>query len=419
MNLAEKKAERAKLVAQMRAINDAAEKEKRSFTAEETESYNKLEADVDKRGEEIKAEEDRLARAAKLKALEGEGRTDPNPGPAAKPEPAAKPDKRTEPRATEEYRDIFRAYLEGGFMAAKQAAAQRADTLQVGLFTKGGALVGPEQFVAELIKGVDNAVFVRQHATKYQIASAVSLGAPSLDTDIADADWTAELLTGSQGDITVGKRELRPHPLAKRVKISKSLSRVSAIPVDALVRERLTYKFGVTQEQAFLTGSGAQQPLGIFTASADGVPTSQDVSTDNTATELTADGLIEAKHAMKAAHWRTARWLFGRVGLKKIRKLKDSNSQYLWQPGLAGGLVDSILDLPYDISEYCPSTFTTGLYVGALCNWPFYWVVDALDMTVQYLDQLYAETNQDGYIGRAEVDGAPVLAEAFIRVTLA
>lgn len=420
MNLAEKRAERAKLVSQMREINDAAEEAKRSFTADETEKYSKLEADVDKLGDEIRAEDERLARAAKLKALDDETRAgESKPKPAAKPVPAADPETRTDPRATEEYRDIFEAYLRGGMPAAKMAAAERADTLQVGLFAKGGALVGPEQFVADLISGVDDAVFVRQYATKHKIASAASLGVPTLDADIDDAEWTAELATGNQGDITVGKRELRPHPLAKRVKISKTLSRLAAIPIASLVLERLQYKFGVTEEQGFLTGSGSQQPLGIFVASDNGVPTSQDVSTDNTATELTADGLIEAKHGMKAAHWRMARWLWGRVGLKKIRKLKDGEGQYLWQPGLAGGLGDRILDLPYDVSEYCPSTFTADQYVGALCNWSYYWIVDALDMTVQYLDQLYAESNQDGYIGRAELDGMPVLAEAFIRVKLA
>ena len=155
-------------------------------------------------------------------------------------------------------------------------------------------------------------------------------------------------------------------------------------------------------------------------ASADGVPTSRDVSTDNTATAVTADGLIEAKHAMKAQYWRDARWCVSRSLLKMIRKLKDGNGQYLWQPGIGSGTApNSILDLPYDVSEHVPATFTTGQYVGALANWNFYWIVDALDWTVQYLDQLYAESNVDGYIARAESDGKPVLAEAFVRVKLA
>jgi HK97 family phage major capsid protein len=208
--------------------------------------------------------------------------------------------------------------------------------------------------------------------------------------------------------------------MAKNVKISKTLNRISSIPIDQLVGQRLGYKVAVTREKAFLTGDGNQKPLGIFTASANGVPTSRDVSTDNTATAMTADGLIEAKHFLKAQYWNGARWVFHRDGIKNIRKLKDGQGNYLWQPGLAGlsGQGSTILDLPYDISEFAPNTFTAGLYVGALCFWPLYWVVDALDMTVQYLDQLYAATNTDGYIARMETDGAPVLAEASVRVKL-
>ncbi len=285
-------------------------------------------------------------------------------------------------------------------------------------FTKGGALQPPVEWLAELLKNVDDATFVRQWARKFRLEKAASLGVPKLDTDIDDADWTAELATGNQGDFAFGNRELRPHPMAKSVKVSKTLPRVSAIPIDQFVRERLEYKFRVTDEKAFLTGDGVQKPLGIFTLSAQGITASRDVSTDNTATEITADGLHEAKGALKSQYLPTARWCFHRTAITKIRKLKDGNGQYLWVPGLSGGTPSMILDQPYDQSEYVPNTFTANLYVGALCSWTFYWIADALDMTIQFVDQLYAATNQDGYIARRESDGMPVLEEAFVRVKL-
>jgi HK97 family phage major capsid protein len=238
---------------------------------------------------------------------------------------------------------------------------------------------------------------------------------PTLETDVDDSDWTSELATGNQGTMAFGGRELRPHPLAKRIKVSKTLKRVSAIPMDALVRQRLEYKTAITKEKAYLLGDGAQKPLGVFVAHADGIPTSRDVSTGS-ATDFTADGLMDAKYELKQAYWPGARWAFHRQGIKRIRKLKDGQQQYIWQPGLTGGAPDTILEQPYDVSEYVPSTFTTGLYVGILANWPAgYWVVDSLDMGIEVVDQLYAEQNQDGYILRYEGDGAPVLAEAFVR----
>ena len=78
-----------------------------------------------------------------------------------------------------------------------------------------------------------------------------------------------------------------------------------------------------------------------------------------------------------------------------------------------------ILDIPVIMSEYAPNTFTTGLYAGILGDFSYYWIADALDMTIQVLTELYAESNQNGYILRSETDGMPVLEEAFVRVTLA
>jgi HK97 family phage major capsid protein len=215
-----------------------------------------------------------------------------------------------------------------------------------------------------------------------------------------------------------GRRELSPHPLAKYIKISRKLLRM--VPsVDGLVRERLGYKFAVTMENAYLNGTGNQQPLGVFVASNDGISTGRDASTGNTDTEIRFDGLIEAKYTLKAQYWPRARWMFHRDGVKMVAKLKDGNGQYLWRESVRVGEPDRILSFPVMMSEYAPSTFTTGLYVGILGDFAHYWIADALDMEMQRLVELYAATNQVGFIGRMESDGMPVLEEAFVRVKLA
>ena len=75
--------------------------------------------------------------------------------------------------------------------------------------------------------------------------------------------------------------------------------------------------------------------------------------------------------------------------------------------------------MPIFMSEYAPNTFTTGLYVGILGDFSNYWIADALNMQIQKLVELYAATNQDGFISRMESDGMPVVSEAFVRVKLA
>ena len=312
----------------------------------------------------------------------------------------------------------FRSYLMYG-----QEALYRDEfrALAAGALTEGGSFIPPQQFIADLIKAVDDSVYMMQASTVYRLQGSQTLGQPVLDADPADADWTTELATGSlDSTMATGLRELKPLPVAKRIKISRKLIANSAVPVESLVQQRLAYKFGITLEKGFLTGNGATAPLGIFTASTSGIGTGRDVSTGNTSTEITFDGLIEALYSLKEQYQKTASWMFHRLAVKMIRKLKDGEGRYLWQPSVTAGQPNTILDRPYFQSEYAPSTFTTGLYVGIVGDFKQYHIAEVTGaLEVQRLTELYAETNQIGYIGRMEADGMPVLAEAFARVKLA
>lgn len=400
--------QRANVWSQMRDLRDAAAG--RAFTAEEEQAWQRANDDIDRLGQEIDREETLERREREIDTILDD--------------PAGDPEHRDDPRGreTDEQRQLraaFVRYLRGG-TAALTADEHRA--LQAQQPDLGGYLVPPEQFVRSLLQAVDDAVFIRARATKFTLTQAESLGVPSLDSDPADAEWTTELDTGSEDtSMRFGKRQLVPHPVAKRVKISNKLMRQAAIDPEQIVRARFAYKFGVTEEKAFLTGDGNEKPLGLFTASNDGIPTSRD-TTVGTGTGagagLTADGLIDAKHELKAQYWNGARWLFYRHAMRDIRKLKDANDQYLWAPGLTGGVPNTVLELPYDVSEFVPYTVGDGEYVGLLGDLSFYWIADALDMAVQRLNELYAESNQTGFIFRRELDGMPVLAEAFVRLQL-
>ncbi len=321
-----------------------------------------------------------------------------------------------EHRSATEYRDAFNGYVRRGERRALDASSSGAN---------GGYIITPVQVAQGILQRLDDLVFIRQLATVFPLPSATSLGRVSLVTDVADADWTSELAVGSQEESAAfGKRELTPHPLAKFAKVSNKLARVSTIDIIGFLLDRLSYKFSLTEEKAFLTGDGVQKPIGIFTPSNDGVPTSRDVSTGNTATSITFEGLISAKYSLKSGYLRNARWLFGRSAITQIAKLRDDSGagvgtgQFLWQPSQQLGEPDRIHGLPVLMSEYTPAVFTTGKYVGAIADFSFYHIADALDMQVQRLNELFALTNQTGMIMRKETDGMPVLAEAFTRVKL-
>lgn len=424
---------RAKLIAQARQLAEKAQAENRSMTTEESGQFDTMMNEAD----ELKIKADRLSRltAAEENLTESRGRQTQHEqadrGHASDEKAETRTielrasvagDKRrmtiTRDRAVQTHEQAFRKFLVGG---ATVLTGDESRALQQDSGTGGGYLTAPTQWMGELIMALDNAVFMRQICRVLTpLTSADSLGQPSMDNDPADPIWTSELGTGDEDStMSFGKRELRPHPAAKRIKISKTLIRKSSVGVESLVQERLAYKFGTMLENAYLNGTGNQQPLGVFTASDNGIPTSRDVSAGNTTTEIRFDGLINAVYDMPGQYRRIGlSWIFHRDAIKQMRKLKDGEGRYIWQQSIVAGTPDTILAYPVYESEYAPNTFTTGLYVGILGNFRYYHIVDALTLTVQTLTELYALTNQNGYIGRIETDGMPVLSDGFRRVKL-
>jgi HK97 family phage major capsid protein len=395
---------RAKAIHDMREIVDRSESAgEKELTGDNLAAYERAFDEQAKLADAVKREEGLmdLERQMAADAIEGGN---------------ARQISKTESKSDLEMR-AFRTLIVGG---KDSMTPELMNALQFDSDQAGGYLSPPEQFVNDLIIAKNNMVFIRDKATVFPLNAAHSLGAPSLDTDPADAAWTAEIGSVSEdSSMDFGKRELSPTQLTKLVKVSMKLLRNSAMPAEQIVRERLAYKFGITEEKAYLTGTGASQPLGLFTASSMGISTSRDVSTGNATTSIKFDGLLEAKYSCKVQYQRNGEWIFHRDAVKQIAKLKDGDGQYIWQPAKTMSESDMLLGRPVNISEYAPNTFTTGQYVGMFGDYSNYWIAESLAMQVQRLNELYAATNQVGFIGRMELDGAPVLEEAFARVKLA
>ncbi|OFV86624.1 MAG: hypothetical protein A3J75_06270 [Acidobacteria bacterium RBG_16_68_9] len=447
------------IVAQSRVLNDKAHADNRAFTAEEQTSWTAMDT-------EITTLEADIARVDKLEARErwlGEPQK-----PAIKP--AMDPPKPEHDREAEQRSMAFARYLgapsekdlkpeersllvTGGegyrvpslssvgarrlmvdcehrarhvrAFGRDQVSPVESDArweeraLSMATGAAGSFTVPAEEFVPELIKAVDNEAAVFALGRKFFTPQAQTLGGVALDSDPADADWTTEILTGSEDStMDFARRELNAYPLAKLLKTSKKLLRASPLGMDGIIRDRLAYKVAMPIDAAACTGTGTSQPLGIFTASASGIPTSRDVAVD-TSGAIVADKLMDARYTLRAGYQAT--WVLHRLILSQIRQLKvtASSDQYAWQPGLTGGVPPTLLDFPYVLDENAPSTVSTGLYVAVLGDFRYYWWNIALAMEIQRLDELYAATNQTGYIIRAELDGMPVLADAFVRCKIA
>lgn len=398
-NVLEMRNRRAGLVAEGRAVIDAAAGEKRDLSAEERTKYDKILADGAALKESIEREEKQLALENEMRGFEGK------PGASA---PTLETPEERKSKA-------FRNFLLTGDHAEYRDLANDTGTF-------GGYLHAPEQYLAQLLKGLDDIVFIRQYANTIKLVQNDTLGVPTLAEDLSDPTWTTEVASVDRDlQMEFGKRHLKPNQLSKEVLVSMKLLLTAQIPADTLVAERMAQRFAITLENAFLNGSGTGEPLGVFTADPNGVPITRDISDGNTATEITADGLINVKYALTQQYRNrnTLRWAFHRDAVREIAKLKDSNGQYIWRPGIVANEPDMILNIPVDESEFVPNVFTSGLYVGVLADWSYYWIAELQGMEMQRLTELYAKTSQVGFIGRGYWDGAPVMPEAFARVTLA
>lgn len=283
---------------------------------------------------------------------------------------------------------------------------------------QAGYLVAPEKFVSDLIADLNNNIFFRSLAKKYTLKGAQSLGFPKRTARMNSAAWGTEISAPTpDSTLAFGKREFTPNFLTAEILVSRTL--ISNAPeVDGIVRGEIAYDVGELLENAYMTGDGASKPLGIFTASVNGISTARDVATDNTASGVTFNGLMEAKYSIKAQYQGKLSWIFHRDIVKMLAKIKDSEGQYIWQPSVVVGTPDMLLAKPVHQSEYAPNTVAANAYVGMLGDYSNYWICDGMNMEVRVLQELYARTDQIDYIARMSTDGMPVLEDCFARVKL-
>jgi len=317
-------------------------------------------------------------------------------------------------RSCQAYHDAWMNYITTG---DRSMTAIQSDNSE-----RAGYLLASEQFAAGILKEVDDLLFIRRYARIHTVREAGSLGIRKRTARLSTWGWGQELeAPTADSALKYGKKVLHPHYAHGLVKVSEDLLRRSA-DIESEVQYEMGRDAGELLEDAYLTGNGNLRPLGVFTADNDGISTSRDVVTGST-TNFTFDGLINAKYTLKSQYRNGGgvRWMMHRDGISKVAKLKDSDNQPLFRVGAGrmqdgGNPEDMLLGFPVDESERSPNTFTNGNYVAMLCNWRYYEIADALDMTMKRLVELYAENNQVGFLAHLKTDGMPTLEEAFVRL---
>lgn len=428
-SIRELKQQKVTLFNQAKAIKDTADRDKRAMSQEEQNNWDAIMTQWTDLKRDIDQRERLDAMGAEIETRDNTAtRNDPDEG---NPDARGKLDltnistryhaalremhQRGDVRMKADYRGVMNPFLRNNVLPNVELR-----DLQMTEGPKGGYIAPPPQFVAGLLQALDADIFFRQQgwATVLPLTSDSGYEA-SLDADPDDFEWTTEIAEITDDtSMKFGKRELKPTALRKAIKLSNKLLRLAPSAED-IAMERMRYKLGVTMEKAYQTGTGAKQPLGVFTASNDGIPTSRDISTDNTVTAMTFKGLRNAKYALKNKYWREAKWLFHQDAIKQIANIEDDNGYPVLAESVTVNEPDTLMGVPYYMSEFTPNTFTTGLYVGIIGAFRFYHIADCLTMYIQRINELYSRTGQTGFHVELYTDGMPVLSEAFARVKLA
>ena len=307
--------------------------------------------------------------------------------------PAGAPDMKTG-RASDAYREDF--------VSAIRRGRQINNTLEE--FTTGstGGYLVPEEFERQIISDLADENVIRSVA--HVITTQGDHKIPVVSTHSVAA-WKGESVAYAESDPAFKQVTLSAHKLTDLVTVSIELLQDSMFDIESYLASEFARAFAVAEETAFCVGSGSSEPTGIFTENGGTVGV-----TAASATEIDSDELISLVYSLAAPYRKNAKFLMRDSTVAAIRKLKDGQQNYLWQPGYQAGQPDKLLGYDLLTSAYVPA-IASGAYVAAFGDFQNYWIADRSGLSIQRLNELYAGSGQVGFIATERVDGKIVLAD--------
>lgn len=288
------------------------------------------------------------------------------------------------------------------------------DALSVGTGSAGGYTV-PDEFERQLVQSLDENNVFRRIAKVIRTQSGTRT--IPIATDSGSASWIEEGTSIDESDVSFDKATLSAYKLGCLIKVSNELLNDSAFDIAAHIAQRFGVRFGNAEENAFLNGTGPSanpgtpsQPTGILT-------TLTANTTAGSAVDLSFDDMYKLYYSLKAPYRSNAAWVCSESVMLKLMMLKDGNSNYVWKPSLEVGKPDTFLGHPIYTSQYMPgltgaASQDKNKKVVLFGDFSYYWIADRQNRTVKRLNELYAATDQVGFLGTQRVDGKLILGEA-------
>lgn len=385
----ELKEKRAKAWEAAKAFLDSKQGSNGLMSAEDAATYDRMETEVVDLGKEI----ERLERQAVIDAELAKASSAPITN---KPNAQLSGETKTG-RATDEYRRAFWDNMRN------RNSYEIQNALSIGTDSEGGYLC-PEEYEKKLVEALEDEVFFRSLATVIRTSSG-DRKIPIV-TSKGEAAWIDEGGQFPESDDSFGQTSIGAHKLATMIKVSDELLNDSVFNIEQYISKEFGRRIGTKEEEAFFVGDGTGKPIGIFNKTG-GAETGVTAAT----TGITFDDVMDLYYSLRAPYRNKATWILNDSTVKAIRKLKDGNGNYIWQPSIREGEPDRILNRPYRTSIYVPE-LAAGNRVMAFGDYSYYWIADRQGRSFKRLNELYATTGQVGFLASERVDGKLILPEA-------
>ena len=381
-NVMELRTKRAQLWEGAKAFLDSHTDKDGKLSAEDAAAYDKMEADVVALGKDI----ERLERQAAIDAELAKPTTEPIVNKPA----AAVPEKKG--RAADEYRKAMIAAIRSNFRNV-------SNVLQEGVDADGGYLV-PEEMDSRLIDVLTEENIMRNLGTKITTSGERKI---NIAATKPAASWIEEGGALSFGDATFDQIIMDAYKLHVAIKVTEELLYDNAFNLESYIIQQFGKAISNAEEDAFLNGDGNHKPTGLLTSATTGVTTA--------GATITADELISLVYSLKRPYRKNAAFIINDQTLSVIRKLKDANQAYIWQPSYQAGEPDRLLGYALHTSPYMP-TVAAGKAVIAFGDYSYYNIGDRGTRSLQELKELFAGNGMVGFVMKERVDGKLVLSEA-------
>lgn len=288
------------------------------------------------------------------------------------------------------------AYKNGMLTALRTNFRQVSDILQEGVDADGGYLV-PEEYDSRLIDTLEEENIMRKLGRVITTSGEHKINIAATKPAAA---WIEEGGALTFGDATFSQILLDAHKLHVAIKVTEELLYDNAFGLENYIIDQFGKALANAEEDAFLNGTGVGQPLGLFAKTGGG-------TTAETLTgALKADDILNLIYALKRPYRKNASFIINDKNLAVIRKLKDNNGAYMWQPSYQAGEPDKILGYDVHTSAYAPEDAI------AFGDYSYYNIGDRGTRSFKQLAELFAGNGMIGYVAKERVDGKLILPEA-------